>query len=155
MSSINWNAELAKLEREFDGLPPRPRPTPTPTEIRKRRVVQKQADKHASDLAVWARLVLVAALAGALGFWPYASECGAGLYTFIGASAMVFAGGSWVATWTWRNRLARTHVLALVLTLAGMAIVAHQVLPRVGYARVDPSNPPQWSCPAAADRANR
>jgi len=144
MNSINWNAELARLEREFDGRPPRP----TPTEIRMHRAVREQADKRAADLAVWARLVLVALLAAALGFWPYARECGAGLYTFIGAGAMVFAGGLWVATCTWHSRLAFTHVLALVLMLAGMAIVAHQVLPRVGYARVDPSNPPQWSCPA-------
>jgi hypothetical protein len=144
MSSIDWNSELAKLEREFDGKPPKP----TVAEIRKRRAAQERTAERVSNSAVWARLVLVAALAGALGFWPYARECGAGLYTFMGAGAMVFLGGVWVVTCTWRNRLPYAHFLALVLMLAGMAVVAHQVLPRVGYAAVDRLDPPLWSCPA-------
>lgn len=144
MTSINWKSELAKLEREFNGQPPRP----STTEIRQQRTAQAQAEKRGSDLAVWARLVLVAALAGGLAFWPYARDCGAGLYTFIGAGAMVLFGGLWVATCTWRNRLAFAHVLALLLMLGGTAVIADQILPRIGYARVDPSNPARWSCPA-------
>jgi len=144
MGSINWNAELAKLEREFDGRPPKP----TAGEIRQHRAAQEKSDRQASELAVWARLVLVAALAGALGFWPYSRECGAGLYTFLGAGAMVVVGGAWVSTCTWRRRLALAHVLALALVLGGIGVVASQILPRVGYARVAPSNPVHWSCPA-------
>lgn len=151
MSSINWNVELAKLEREFDGR----RPKPTAGEIRQHRAVREQSDRRASNLAVWARLILVGALAGALGFWPYTRECGWGLYTFMGAAAMVLVGGVWVSICTWRHRLAIPHVLAFLLVLGGIGVVAHEVLPRVGYARVDPSRPLRWSCPARLDPATR
>jgi hypothetical protein len=32
------------------------------------------------------------------------------------------------------------------MVLAGIAVMELQILPRVGYARVDPSRPAQWAC---------
>lgn len=152
MSGIDWDTELPKLEREFDGLPPRP----TPAELRARRATPERSNEPATALGVWARLMLVAVLAGALGFWPYARDCGAGLFTFMGAGTMIAVGGVWVSVCTWRNRMALTHALALLLVLVGLAAVGHQVLPRIGYARSDPVNPQQWSCPSpASSRAVR
>ncbi len=147
MSSINWNVELKKLEREFDGKPPAPA-RPSSAELRQQAAARRQVEDKAAALGVWARIILVAALAGSLGFWPYARECGPGLFTFMGAGTMVMIGGLWVAFCTWRNRMALAHTLALVMLLAGLIAVGHQVLPRVGYARIDPRNPPLWQCQA-------
>jgi hypothetical protein len=142
MSSINWDRELAKLEREFDGLPPEP----SPVDVRERRVVGPGVSGRASTLGVWARLALVATLAGALAFWPYARGCGPGLFAFLGAGAMIVFGGIWVSACTWRSRMGFAHTLAFGLVLAGLAVVGYQVLPRIGYAKVDPANPPHWQC---------
>jgi hypothetical protein len=35
---------------------------------------------------------------------------------------------------SWTRRHAPTHVLALLLILWGIALVAYQILPRIGYA---------------------
>jgi hypothetical protein len=149
MSEINWNAELRKVERQFDGLPPEP----TPEERREQRaaeqLAQERRDQDAAAVGAWARLLLVAALAGAIQVWPYPRECGPGLFVYVGAGAVIAAGGLWVAVYTWRGRMGKTHVLALTLALWGTALVAVEVLPRVGYARVDPTNPPQWWCAEA------
>jgi hypothetical protein len=146
MSEIDWNSELRKIERQFDGLPPEP----TPEERRAQRAVEQQEqerdEQDTAAIGAWARLALVAALAGAIQLWPYARECGAGLIVYVGAEAVIAAGGLWVAFYAWRGRLAKTHMLALTMALWGSALIALEVLPRVGYAKVDPTHPPQWSC---------
>jgi len=35
----------------------------------------------------------------------------------------------------------------LFIILAGLILIAAEVLPRVGYAAVDPKHPPRFSCP--------
>jgi len=40
----------------------------------------------------------------------------------------------WGAVSTWRLRLPKTHVLALLTLLGGVTLVALEVLPRIGYA---------------------
>jgi len=39
------------------------------------------------------------------------------------------------------------HVLSLLIALTGLVLVATEILPRVGYAAVDPKHPPQFTCP--------
>jgi hypothetical protein len=68
------------------------------------------------------------------------------LLAFMGAEAMVVVGGLWTVAWTWRFRLAKTHGLALLLVLWGLALLSAQVLPRVGYAKADAQHPPRWWC---------
>jgi hypothetical protein len=96
-----------------------------------------------------ARLILVFALFGALAVWPYANDCGSGLFGYLGAEAVIVAGGLWVAFTTWRARLPKLHVLSLLIVLTGLVLIAAEVLPRTGYATVDPKHPPQMWCPAA------
>ena len=103
-------------------------------------------------LGVQARLLLVASLAGAIVLWPYSRECGPGLFTFIGAEAMIVSGGLWLVACTWRSRMAKTHGAALVLVLWGLMLIGHQVLPRIGYAKTDPAKPARWLCVASASR---
>lgn len=146
MSEIDWDVELRKIEREFDGLPP----TPSAGELRARKAAERREKQRKEEriaaLGAWGRLVLVAALAAALYWWPYLRACGPGLFAFLGAESMVVAGGLWVVAFTWRHRMARTHALGMLVVIAGLALILAQVLPRVGYARTDPAHPPQWWC---------
>jgi hypothetical protein len=148
MSSIDWKTELRKIEREFDGLPPEP----TAAELRAHRVLNQEPADEITPFGVWARLLFVAALAAALPFWPYARYCGTGLFGYMGAGAMIAVGGLWVSVGSWRCRTAFAHFLSILLIILGIGVVGHQILPRVGYARTDPANPPQWWCPSTARR---
>jgi hypothetical protein len=150
MSDINWDVELRKLERQLDGLPPEPSSSQQNTRRAAERRTRQREDSQSAVIGASARVSLVAALAAALAFWPYARECGAGLFLYLGAQAVVAAGALWVVAFTWRTRMAKTHALALVMVVCGLALVAAQVLPRVGYANVDPSHPPRWRCSVAS-----
>lgn len=98
---------------------------------------------------VLARLALVVALAGAVILWPYRRACGLELFAFMGAEAMIAAGGLWLMVCTWRARMAKTHGVALLLLLWGLGLIGHQVLPRIGYAKTDVAHPAQWWCAPA------
>jgi hypothetical protein len=150
MSHIDWKVELRKIEREFDGKPP----LPSPAVIKARRD-REQREKEAVELRVTqlsalARLALVVMLTAALPWWPYATRCGAGVAALVGAYAMVAIGGLWVATYSWRHRLATSHSLALAFLMAGLVLVASQVLPRMGWAQIAGVDAGGWSCTVAA-----
>lgn len=143
MSENNWSTQLKKIEREFDGLPP----DPTPRTVRAQSEAERHAQERSAALGAAARLILVLALGGAIGLWPYARDCGGGLFTFIAVEAVLVAGGLWVASYAWSYRLAKTHIFSLLVVLSGLILIAAEVLPRTGYAAVDASrNPQQWSC---------
>ena len=146
MTEIDWNTELRKIEREFDGLPPEP----SPAELRSRRAAERRAEERRKErttrLGVLARLTLVVALAAAIAFWPYRRECGAALFAYMGAEAMIVAGGLWLMACTWRSRMAKTHGVALLMLLWGLVLIGHEILPRIGYARSDAADPPRWVC---------
>jgi hypothetical protein len=65
---------------------------------------------------------------------------------YIGSQALIMAGALWVISSTWRWRMARTHGLALIMLLWALGLIGMQVLPRIGYAKVDATRPPQWWC---------
>ncbi len=142
MSENDWSTQLKKIEREFDGLPPEP----SRASMRMQSEAERRAQERSASLGAAARLFLVLALGGAISLWPYARSCGAGLFAFIGIEAMLVVGGIWVATHSWRHRLPRIHVLALIVALGGLVLIAAELLPRVGYAAVDPQALPQWMC---------
>jgi len=100
-------------------------------------------------LSVWARLVVVAILGAAMLWWPYAKSCGFGLVLYLAATAMIIVGGLWVVACTWTCRMARTHGLAMVVTLWGVGLIAAEVLPRIGYAKADAARPATWLCGSA------
>ena len=146
MSVIDWNKELRKFEREFDGLPP----DDSPNEVRERRAAERRAkareEQRVAAFGAWGRLALVVALAVALHWWPYPRTCGGGLFTFLGAQSVVVVGGLWVLAATWRARMPRTHALAMAAMLCGVGLLAIETLPRIGYAKADPGRPPGWQC---------
>jgi len=143
----DWSTQLKKIEREFEGLPPEPSRAFKKMQSEEERRAQERSQQRAAMFSGAARLVLVAALGVALALWPYERECGSGLFGFLGVELMIVVGGAWVAFTTWRYRLPRMHVLSLFIILAGLLLLAAEVLPRVGYASVDPKHPPSFSCP--------
>lgn len=147
MTVIDWNSELRRIEREFDGLPPEP----TNAARRARRIDELRAREAAAlrnaVVGTGARLVLVTALLAAVFWWPYASRCGFPLVALVAAQAMIVIGALWVAAHTWRHHFAAAHVAACVLAVAGLALVALEVLPRTGRVRIDGVHASGWTCP--------
>jgi hypothetical protein len=145
----DWSAQLKKIERQFDGLPPEPSLAMKKLQSEEERRAKERAQQRTAMFGAGARLILVFALFAALVVWPYANECGAGLFSYIGVEAVIVAGGLWVAATTWRYRLPKMHALSLLIVLVGLGLIAAEVLPRTGYASIDPRHPPQTWCPDA------
>ena len=147
--AIKWTTELKKIERAFDGLPPLP-PVPTPAQLKQRRASERRTlertlerqERTAMLVGTGGRFVLVFALAMAINFWPYGHACGFGLFTYMFAELLVVVGGLWAVAWTWQHRMVRGHAVAMVMVLWGIALIAAQVLPRVGYA----ADAAKWWC---------
>jgi hypothetical protein len=146
----DWSVQLKKIERQFDGLPPEPSPAFKKMQSEEERRAKERAQQRTAMFGAGARLILVFALFAALWFWPYANACGVGLFSYVAVQAVIVAGGVWVAATTWRYRLAKMHILSLLIILVGLGLIASEVLPRTGYAAVDPQHPPQTWCPDEA-----
>ena len=111
-----------------------PRSAPAPAR-RAPRPARRSGDLTRQGLlALWARLLLGAALGVMIVQWPYIHACGLPLAQYLGAVAMVIVAGGWIAVASWSHRQPAPHVLALLLLLWGIALVAYEILPRVGYA---------------------
>jgi hypothetical protein len=142
----DWSTQLKKIEREFEGLPPEPSPAFKKLQSEEQRRAKERTQQRAAMIGGGARLVLVAALGVALAFWPYDNQCGLGLTGYLAVEVVIVIGGLWVAMTTWRARLPKMHILSLLIALTGMVLIAIEILPRVGYAAVDPKNPPSFGC---------
>ena len=148
MAEDNWTSQLKKIEREFDGLPPEPSPAVQKMQSEAERRAKEKAQQRKAMFGAGARLILVFALGAAIVMWPYSRECGWGWFGYVGVEGVIVAGGLWVAFTTWRGRLPKMHAFSLLIVLAGLALIAAEVLPRIGYAATDPKHPPQLWCPA-------
>jgi len=155
MPQDDWSTQLKKIEREFEGLPPEPSPAFKKLQSEEQRRAQERAQQRAGMIGGGARLVLVAALGVALAFWPYENTCGSGLFGYLAVEAVIVIGGLWVAITTWRARLPKMHILSLLIALTGLVLLAMEILPRVGYAAVDPKHPPAFSCPETGTASPR
>jgi membrane protein YdbS with pleckstrin-like domain len=151
----DWSTQLKKIEREFAGLPPEPSAAFKKMQSEEERRAQERAQQRAAMFGAGARLILVFALGAALAFWPYENQCGSGLLGFLGVETVIVVGGLWVAFTTWRYRLPKMHTFSLLIVLTGLILIAAEVLPRVGYAAIDPKHPPSFSCPDAENAPPR
>jgi hypothetical protein len=147
--AINWTSELKRIERAFDGLPPLP-PVPSPAALKARRASERRTlertlerqERTAMVVGTSGRFLLVFALSAAINFWPYGHACGFGLFTYMFAEVLIVVGGLWTVAWTWQHRMPRGHALAMAMVAWGVALIAAQVLPRIGYA----AEAAHWFC---------
>jgi uncharacterized membrane protein len=136
-----------EIQPDPQGRPKGARVRPSRPERRPQRFEDaKERAERNEKLFVWGRLFAVASLGVAMLWWPYARSCGFGLAGYLSATLMIVVGGLWVVACTWIQRMARTHALAMLITLWGVTLIAIEVLPRVGYARTDPVSPVAWLC---------
>ena len=141
MAETDWKTKLREIEREYDGLPPEP----SPSKVRVQQMNAQAARDRVSRRWVIVRMVLVLALSGAIVFWPYASSCGLALSGYLAAVATVALGGLWIAALSWQHRMPITHAVSMLVVVWGMAMVARETLPRIGYARPDAARA-AWRC---------
>lgn len=147
--AINWTSELKRIERAFDGLPPLP-PVPSPAQLKQRRASERRTlerslerqERTAMIIGTSGRFLLVFALSAAINFWPYGHACGFGLFTYMFAEVLIVVGGLWTVAWTWQHRMPRGHGIAMAMVGWGVALIAAQVLPRIGYA----AEAAHWFC---------
>lgn len=145
----DWDAELKKIDKQLEtmsdsALIPTPAKGAPPAA---KAAVAAQRDSTRTWPA-FLRLALATALAVGILFWPYPSQCGAGLAGYLAAVSVVTVGGLWSSVWTWRHRTARAHILSLALVAYGLVLGAMEILPRTGYAKADATRPLGFSCAA-------
>ena len=146
MTGRDWDKELKAIDRQLESLsdeavfPTRGAATP------QARASAEAKQATTSTFGVFARLALSVALGVGMLAWPYGARCGGGLAGWLAAVAVLLVSGVWSATWTWRHRAARAHLLSLLLVLWGLVLAAQEVLPRVGYAKPTPEHPARWGC---------
>ena len=77
--------------------------------------------------------------------WPYQRACGAGLFSYMAVEVLIASAAIWVASIAWQHRLGRIHIASLVTLLGALALLAIQVVPRLGYDKAG-APPRQWLC---------
>jgi hypothetical protein len=141
MSDVDWKSKLREIEREYDGLPPEP----SASAVRARKTAEQAAQARISRRWVIVRVVLVVALSVAILFWPYEARCGLPLGGYLAAIATVALGGIWIAVLSWRHRMPVSHAISTLVLVWGLAMLARETLPRIGYARPD-ADRAAWRC---------
>ncbi len=94
-------------------------------------------------LGMWARTLLSLALAAGLWVWPWNRFCGMRLYWFLAAVGVLALTALWVMSVSWRRRSGLSHIVGLLLLGYSLWLGATEILPRVGYAKVNRV----WVCP--------
>lgn len=144
---INWNIELRKIVREYDGLPPER----SRTQIRLQKIQEIVArDRLNERLAVfgfWLRFALVPVLTLSLFWWPYGHRCGFPLVAFLMANVTVIAAAVSLAVQTWRDHVAWVFLVSTLCAATAWTVIAVHTLPRVGYAPLGETFT-TWTCPA-------
>ncbi|MEO6527974.1 MAG: hypothetical protein ABIP93_15245 [Gemmatimonadaceae bacterium] len=145
----DWDAQLKKIDKQMESMsdsaliPAAPKGAPPAAKA------QVAAERTATKTwGAFLRLALATALGVGILFWPYPAQCGAGLFGYLIAIAVLMVGGLWSSVWTWRHRTARAHVLSLLLVLWGLVLGGIELAPRLGYAKADPKRPAGLSCTA-------
>lgn len=107
---------------------------------------RRAEEDRTGAVAVLARLAIVLALGAAIVTWPYSRACGAPLAGYLFCVATLLSGSIWTTIWTWRRRMAKTHILSLMVIFWAFTLAAAEVLPRVGYTNPDATRSASWLC---------
>ncbi len=162
MTQRDWEKELAKIDKQLASIPDEallPPAPPTGTGMprgvaavapRSAGTVVPSAPGASRKATIWAYTKLTVAVAAGVGvwFWPWPARCGMPLVGLVAAGGGVGLLGIWSAFGTWRHRLGRAHILSMLVLASGIALVAREVLPRVGYAEATFDRPARWTCQA-------
>ena len=143
----NWDKELARIDKQLEAMADEAMLPTSAASTPEGKAEIKAQQSRTRTLGVFLRLTLAVALGVGIVFWPYEHSCGLALAGYLAAVALVTGTGAWSAIWTWRHRAPRAHVLSLLITLWGLTLGAIEILPRSGYAKVDPAQPVSWFCP--------
>jgi hypothetical protein len=145
VSDIDWNLELRKISREYDGLPPER----SRTQLRLQKIQEIAAkDRFLERLAlvgIWVRVALIAALSVSLFWWPYGRSCGMPLAAYLFSNGIVIIGGLTLAVRAWRDRLLGAFLGSIGCVALAWTVVALNVMPRLGYAPAGGTSV-RWSC---------
>jgi hypothetical protein len=145
VSDINWSAELRKIEREYDGLPPER----SRTQIRLQRVqeiiAKSRFEERLNIVGVRVQLALIGALGTSLFWWPYGHSCGFSLWAFLAAQTVVIVGGLAIAIRTWRDQRVWPFAGSALFIMIAWTVLAVHALPRLGYAPGASLNA-TWTC---------
>lgn len=134
----DWDKELSDIDRLIEKGGGAPAPAARPVASGSANPVPVAAAprperKRGQVLGVWFRVLLGVILGVAITQWPYPAVCGNGLFLFLGAGIVVSIVGFWSALASWRVRIGAAHAVGLLVLLWGLLIVAHVILPRMGY----------------------
>lgn len=144
----DWDKELADVDRAIQKMKAPLNPPPAPPGTGQRPMVAPAAAPATKEatrggrLATWFRVVLVLLLGAAAPFWPYPHHCGLNLFLYLGVVGLVVIAGVWGASSSWHRRMGLPHVLSILTVIWGLALVASEVLPRIGYAAASLA----WGC---------
>jgi hypothetical protein len=144
----NWDKELAEIDKIIakspaPTSPPAVAAAPGAAPAPARSASPAPAVTKRGKLATWLRVLLGVGLVVGMTQWPYFHACGTSLYLYLGALGVVVLAGVWGAVSSWRRRMGLAHLIALLVTVAGLALLASEVLPRIGYAK----RTAVWGCP--------
>jgi hypothetical protein len=162
MPDRDWDKELAKVDKQLASLSDEALLTEGRGKGEAGKGGKASAGKAPATLSadtgdvttgfpwgMYARLTLAVLLGVGMVVWPYERRCGIGLAGYLAAVVVVIASGVWSSVWTFRHRASRSHTLSLLIILWGLVLGSIEVLPRIGYAKPDPTHPAGWSCPAS------
>ena len=139
----DWDKDLAAVDKAIESWKATT-PGTSPSSARAAPVVVAAAKEPGKGaMATWLRVLLVLAFAIAVPFWPYPRGCGISLFLYLGVISLLVVAGLWGAASSWGRRLGNAHILSLLTVVWGLALLAAEVLPRVGYA----AHQARWMCP--------
>lgn len=121
--------------------PPPPKPRPP--------LASGRPKRESTPLGVWVRVLVALVLGVAITQWPYRHDCGLASAPYLIVVATILIMATWAAGGSWKHRLGVAHVLSLGLISWGLIVAAHDVLPRVGYAKAEGS----WACATEPESA--
>lgn len=166
MSDRNWDAELAKIDKQLSSvsdeqLLAEQRKAAAPVAAGGKALPAGSASPVAAKAtsaarpavgtwAGWLKVTIAVAAAVGLMFWPWPPglRCGTPLMGYTLATAGVTLLGIWSALGTWRHRLGLAHAASLLVVVWGVVLGAREVLPRVGYAIPTLERGAGWTCDA-------
>ena len=164
MSDRNWEAELAKIDKQLASvsdeqlLQQSAQPAPARGPLAAPNVGKAAAAKSTPasvaptrttrSWIAWVQLTVAIAAGVGLWFWPWATRCGLNAIAFTAATGGVTLLGLWSAVGSWRHRQGAAHVLSFAVMIWGLVLGAREVLPRMGYAIPTVERPSGWSCEA-------